>query len=66
MNIRWTILLFLLFYSTVLSNAQDIHKTFYENGNVKEQGQFDNNGLRDGIWEAYYENGILWGIGKFH
>ena len=33
-------------------------KTFYENGQLKEEGYFTN-GIQNGLWKYYYENGQL-------
>jgi antitoxin component YwqK of YwqJK toxin-antitoxin module len=35
-------------------------KLFYENGNKELEGTFNKEGLRDGQWRYYYEQGVLW------
>lgn len=32
----------------------------YPNGNIETEGWNNSEGLRDGIWYSYYENGIKW------
>src|SRR5690606_20037767 len=45
--------------------AQKEHKTFYENGNIEIQGQFDENGKPTGEWKYYEENGKVESIEHF-
>lgn len=49
--------------STFAINSTDTSKIlerhFYPNGELKMQGPFKN-GKRDGKWESYYSNGVLW------
>ena len=33
----------------------------YPNGNIQTEGWNNEEGLRDGIWYSYYENGVKWG-----
>ena len=33
----------------------------FPNGNIKTEGWNNEDGLRDGIWYSYYENGVKWG-----
>lgn len=39
-------------------------KLFYENGNVKMEGEIKD-GKRIGMWKSYYEDGSLWSKGEF-
>ncbi|MFV0305988.1 MAG: hypothetical protein ACK5IC_10965 [Moheibacter sp.] len=41
------------------------HKTFYEDGTVEKQGQFDENGKRFGEYKEYHTNGKLESIGHY-
>ena len=41
------------------SNAKEIKKTFYPNGNVKSIGEYAND-LRHGSYQKFYESGSLW------
>lgn len=36
------------------------YQEFYDNGNLKIEGDFDENEARHGLWNAYYENGLKW------
>ncbi len=52
----------ILFLVTVLFinfiNAQE-HKEYYDNGNIKERGYYDENDYKTGKWKKYYESGQL-------
>ena len=37
----------------------------YGNGNIKIRGGVNANGQRDGLWEAFYEDGTSWSIGNY-
>lgn len=39
---------------------QKDYEEFYENGQIKIAGDYDENGERHGLWISYYENGIKW------
>lgn len=55
-----TIILFLLtllFSSSLI--AQEKHKEYYDNGKLKESGQYDANGKGYGTWKFYTKNGEL-------
>ncbi len=42
------------------------HETLYwENGKVRVEGGFDREGQKDGVWTAWYDNGIRWSEGNF-
>jgi antitoxin component YwqK of YwqJK toxin-antitoxin module len=42
------------------------HETLYwENGKVRVEGSFDAEGLKDGVWTAWYDNGTKWSEGFF-
>ena len=47
-----------------LANAQE-HKQYYDNGNLKVTGIYDENGQKTGEWKSYHENGKLYSVGKF-
>ena len=36
------------------------YQEFYETGELKIEGDFDDNEARHGLWLSYYENGIKW------
>ncbi|PHR70183.1 MAG: hypothetical protein COA67_08625 [Lutibacter sp.] len=38
---------------------ETLDKVYFENGNIKEKGYYDQNGEATGQWEEYYENGNL-------
>ncbi len=40
-----------------------LYRSYYENGNVKEEGNLSNIGLHLGIWKYYFENGRIKNIG---
>jgi antitoxin component YwqK of YwqJK toxin-antitoxin module len=47
-----------------------LYRSYYDNGNIKEEGNLNNNGLNVGIWKYYFENGRietigLWSINRF-
>lgn len=46
--------------SCTFAIAQKQHKSFYDDGVVKEEGQFDANSKQDGEWKMYFESGKLW------
>lgn len=56
------ILIILLFSNSILIFAQKNHKTLYENGQLKETGQFDKDEKPTGEWKKYYENGQVWNV----
>lgn len=42
------------------SDTKKDYREFYETGELKIEGDFDENEERHGIWVSYYENGIKW------
>lgn len=38
---------------------------YWDNGNPRVEGGFDEVGMKDGIWTAYFENGNKWSEGNF-
>lgn len=36
------------------------YQEFYDNGNLKIEGDYDENDARHGLWNSYYENGLKW------
>jgi antitoxin component YwqK of YwqJK toxin-antitoxin module len=36
------------------------YQEFYETGELKIEGDYDDNEARHGLWLSYYENGIKW------
>jgi len=54
-----------ILFSHVFAFSQTEHKTFYDNGNPKIVGQFDENGKCTGEWNYYLENGQLEKKGSF-
>ena len=56
------ILIFLLFIPTIFCYGQKTYKILYENGQLKETGQFDVNEKQTGEWKKYYENGKLYHV----
>lgn len=38
---------------------------YYHSGNVKMEGPLNKNGLRDGTWKAWFEDGSTWVTGEF-
>ena len=34
-----------------------LQKDYYENGQLKITGRLNNDGLKDGVWTSYFENG---------
>jgi antitoxin component YwqK of YwqJK toxin-antitoxin module len=50
---------------TGLSQVKEI-VTKYDNGCVNQIGHINENGLKDGKWVAYYENGILWSTAQYY
>ncbi|PQJ82181.1 toxin-antitoxin system YwqK family antitoxin [Polaribacter glomeratus] len=57
------ILVLFIFYIQSL-NAQ-VEKIHFENGNIKEIGEYDSTGKAIGEWKHYHENGQLESIGKY-
>ena len=53
------ILIILLFFASIFCYGQNTYKILYENGQLKETGQFDVNEKQTGEWKKYYENGKL-------
>jgi len=41
-------------------NEPGLFQEFYPNGALKMEGKNDENGLRNGLWIAYYEDGTKW------
>ena len=37
--------------------TDDLYREFYDNGQVKIVGQYDDNDLKTGLWNAYFDNG---------
>ncbi len=56
------ITLFLTFTAYIYSQESAI--TYYENGQIKKQGQHNTNNLSIGIWKWFHKNGNLKRIGK--
>lgn len=57
-------------YSYGKSIQFGLYRSYYDNGNIKEEGNLNNNGLHVGIWKYYFENGRiekigLWSINRF-
>ena len=59
------LLLLLLIFTHVFAFAQNEHIKYDENGNLLEQGQFDEKGKATGEWKWYHNNGQLQQIGNF-
>jgi antitoxin component YwqK of YwqJK toxin-antitoxin module len=53
------LLLLLILNHLVACSQGKEHKTYYENGQVKEQHYLDETGKVSGKWKVYYENGKL-------
>lgn len=49
----------------VFDFSQTEHKIFYDNGNLKQAGQFDVNGKCTGEWKYYEYSGKLEKVGNF-
>ena len=41
------------------------YKEFYPSGKVKIEGRYNVNNQREGLWQAFYENGNKWSIGTY-
>jgi len=50
-----------------LEGAQKLYgyKEFYPSGKVKIEGRYNDGKKRDGLWQAYFENGNNWSIGTY-
>ena len=57
----------LLIFSILVINTYAQKKVYYDNGNLKQIGQYDTNGKATGVWKFYYEDvdGQLKDIGKY-
>jgi antitoxin component YwqK of YwqJK toxin-antitoxin module len=55
----------LFVWVTGFSQVKEI-VTKYDNGSVNQIGHINENGLKDGNWVAYYENGILWSTAQYY
>jgi antitoxin component YwqK of YwqJK toxin-antitoxin module len=55
----------LFVWSTSLSQVKEI-VTKYDNGCINQIGYINENGLKDGNWVAYYENGVLWSTAQYN
>ncbi len=53
------ILTFLMLVNYFMFYAQTLHTKNYDNGNLREEGQLDENGKQIGEWKYYYEDGKL-------
>lgn len=49
----------------VFAFSQTEHKIYHKNGNLKQVGQFDENGKCTGEWKYYDYNGELEKVGNF-
>lgn len=45
-------------------NEEGLNTDYYNNGKEKMKGNIKN-GLRDGLWQAWYENGNLWSEAEY-
>lgn len=47
---------------TIAPEATEVNKSveYHPNGNIKMEGKLNDNGRREGLWIAYYENGTKW------
>ena len=59
------ILLIAILFVSPFAFAQQEYKSYYDNGVVKETGQFDANSKQDGAWKMYFESGKLWNIATY-
>ncbi|MGV3546826.1 MAG: toxin-antitoxin system YwqK family antitoxin [Pedobacter sp.] len=60
------IILIALLFASVFAFAQETHKTYYHhNGNLKNEGQYDDNRRRTGKWKEYYQSGKLWEVQNY-
>ena len=41
-------------------------ENYYDNGNLRSKGNYDNNGKEIGYWESYYYNGNLYYKGNYN
>lgn len=44
----------------IASSDPNAYNEYYENGQLKIEGTYDENKQRTGLWVSYYENGIVW------
>jgi len=54
----------LFVWVTGFSQVKEI-VTKYDNGNVNQIGYINENGLKDGNWTGYYQNGVLWSKAQY-
>ncbi|NMB81530.1 MAG: hypothetical protein GYA14_06900, partial [Ignavibacteria bacterium] len=52
------ILLTMLFFCSAIY-AQELKREFYPNGRLKSEGYFEN-GIKNGVYKEYHQNGKLW------
>ena len=45
---------------TLDATSSDKTVEYHPNGNIKMEGNLNDDGLRQGLWIAYYENGTKW------
>jgi antitoxin component YwqK of YwqJK toxin-antitoxin module/peroxiredoxin len=60
-----TLLFLISILFTISLSAQTEHKEYYDNGDLKEVGQYNSEGKGTGEWKFYDENGKLKSIGKY-
>ena len=53
------------FYDKTDTTTATYEKRYYKNGNICMEGPLDSNGLRDGRWTAWYDNGKVWSTGDY-
>ena len=58
-------IIFIVTLIQTFSFGQTKHKLVYDNGNIKETGEFNKNGERTGEWISYFEKGNVSSKGKF-
>jgi len=54
----------LFVWVTGFSQVKEI-VTKYDNGSVNQIGYINENGLKDGNWTGYYQNGVLWSKAQY-
>lgn len=58
------IIILSLLIGNILFSQINEHKTYYENGNIKEIGSYINS-LKEGSWKTYFENGQIMEEGSY-
>jgi len=46
--------------STIVATSTKDYQEFYETGELKIEGDYDNDEERNGVWVSYYDNGTKW------